>query len=395
MKRHWIKSRPWSRTILPAVGFVALAVATLTGCKKHSAAEIQAMDPSQAGAQSADQSAGTACTRDTECKGSRVCEGGSCVNPPLDEAILADLSAGSVSLPVVKAVLASRQCYELPGLAAKMSELSGRGEARDQAVSTFAIELAAGDSRFDDGAAAYGEWLLRVRDHAKLCGRKLENDDIAKLTKGVKARVSEPEVEKAMSTHDCGKLTAVDKGKLWPFKHRFSLEVFQREFGEAEVTRRLWVKMLTQYKTECVKRLSERQKIAVDAQVDKLERIVGLDDNILIGLRNKLLDAIEKNDAHSVLSYSRAVTEREAQLDQRNAASYKAKLATMQAELKNQKAELASVQAASKVAVNNVQAMPATTGQGSQVTLKDVNDAANTTVKTVEAVQTVGSLFGF
>lgn len=373
-----------------------LAACTAAGCAKHSMADLQAMDAKNQNA-AGQPAGGTACTTDNDCKGDRICEAGACVNPPLDELILVDLSAGSVALPVVEAVLASRQCYELPGLAGKMTELSGRGEERAQAVSTFAVELAAGDSRFDDGAAAYGEWVLRIRDHAELCGRKLDNAEIANITKGIQARVSEAEVEKAMASHDCGKLTAVDAGKLWPFKHRFAQEVYTRQFGEAEVTRRLWIKMLGQYKTECIKRLSERQKIAVDAQVDKLERIVGLDDSMLIDLRNKLLDAIEKNDANSVLSYSRAVTEREAQLDQRNAAAYKAKLATMQAELKAQKAELASVQAAGQVAVNNVQAAPAKagTGQGSQVTLKDINDAANTTVKTVEAVQTVGSLFGF
>jgi hypothetical protein len=69
----------------------------------------------------------------------------------------------------------------------------------------------------------------------------------------------------------------------------------------------------------------------------------------------------------------------------------------MRLELKRKDVKLASVQKAGRAASQKATAATAAGGNkaGQGVSVQDVNNAINTTVKAVDAVQTVGSLFGF
>jgi hypothetical protein len=272
-----------------------LIVATMSmvavGCvKRYSADELGSPGNASNGSSSAATS-GAGCSKDADCKGDRVCDEGECVGPGMSLEHVKAAALGSVSIETIDAVLATRKCQPLSGLDPKIEELTTPGEEQAEAVSAFTLQLAAESKQFRGASEAYGAWIMRVRDYKRLCGAKLDKLTVAALTETARATVTEEAVEKAMRSADCSTLTMVDAGNMWPFKQRFSLEVVGRKFTDAEVTRRLWIKMLSSYKKECVKRLSERQKIAVEAQVDKLQRIVGLDDNILVDLRGKLLDA--------------------------------------------------------------------------------------------------------
>lgn len=326
------------------------------------------------------------CSQDSDCKGDRGCVKGKCV----DTKLLRAMKRGEVGIRVVKA--ATQECKKIKGLLPKISSLTSIDERME-----FGKKLQEEDEKLSTARSAYGQWLLAVGVYTKKCQVEA---DLASIVEGA-GPVSEDEVDKAVKNADCRALQAMDQLSLLPFRERFAEEVMKRSFADAEITRRLWIDTLNEYETNCNKRLSRRETAALGATREKLNRIIGLDDETLIRLRSSLLTAMEKGDANSVLSYSRAVSEREKVLDSMHAAEYDARLKSIE---QNVDKLASNTKQASKSGGGGGQARPATAKQGSGggTTLQDVNNtintvnnAVNTTKSAVDTTKAVMGLFGF
>ncbi|MBW2454164.1 MAG: hypothetical protein JRI68_06625 [Deltaproteobacteria bacterium] len=342
------------------------------------------------GAPNAAQPAG--CQSDSGCKGDRVCRAGTCV-AGLSKELQQRIAQGDISTEALTAAAKTKPCTELPGLAPKLDELSAKLDQREP----FMNELAAAGPAAGDPQVSYGLWLLSLEHYGDTCGGAAASTNLGMLSHGSGAVVSEAMVDEAVRGHDCGQLMTFESIQLWPFKRRFTGEVAGRKFEPAEVTRRLWLDTLKQFKTECVKRLSRRKAVALDARMAKLERIVGLDDPTLIELRTKLLTAMEAGNAEEILAYTRAVTERETSLDSRNAAVYEAKLRDTEKDLANDRARLilaqqdaAKAREAAAAAAKAGNKPPAGTEPNA---LDDAKKAIDTTHDAIEALEAAKQLF--
>ncbi len=325
------------------------------------------------------------CRADDECKGDRVCRAGTCV-AGINAALRQRIAEGDVSPEALSAAAKTQPCTELPGLAPKLVELDSDLAKRQP----FMDQLAAAGAAPGDPQAAYGLWLLSLQRYGVTCGGVAASADYAKLSQGSGAVVGEAMVDEALRGDDCGALMTFESMQLWPFKRRFTQEVAGRNFEPAEVTRRLWVDTLKQFKTECVKRLSRRQTMALNAQVAKLERIVGLDDGTLVTLRSRLLTAMESGNAEEILAYTRAVTERETSLDSRNAAVYEAKLRDTEKDLATDRARLVVAQ---KEAAEARQVAAAATQTGKTPPAAAEPNVLDDAKKAIEAVDAARQLF--
>jgi hypothetical protein len=381
-----------------AVPAATLVAALSIACGRPGAMPAQPMQPSVAR---------TGCQTDNDCKGARVCKAGACVSSGMSAAILANIDAGDVSVEALRAAVQNQDCHPFSGLEPMLERIA---DTRERGI--FMSKLASHSAGRKEPEKAFGEWLLLVNKRAQLCPG-ISDDQLASVSRNSNASVSEKVVDEAVRNKDCTTLTTINAIDLWPFEHRFVNEVAKRRFQDAEVTRRLWLETLETFEKECNKGLTRRQSTEVSAAADKLRRIVGLDDELLIGLRSKLMTAIADGHADDVQKYLSAVTEREKALDGRNAAMYEAKMRTIKAELAEARAE-AKVAAAAAAAQPARPAKPAAGGtnaggtkaggttagatkpSGAEPSTADqINDAVETTKAAADAVNVARSLFGF
>ncbi len=333
------------------------------------------------------------CKDDKDCKGGRVCEKGSCVSPSgMTADVKGRIDDGEVTLDLLRAAVDAKDCYEFRGLEHALKQLSDSAGYRTK----LAAHLAENDEKAADPASALGEWLLLVERRSQICKSGASRDQLLAVSSDTGAFVDEKIVDKAVKETDCAVLSSVNGLGLWPFESRFVGEVANRDFTKAEVTRRLWIDTIETFTKECGKRLSRREVIEVEAVSDKLRRIVGLDDELLIGLRSKLMAAMEKGDAEAVRSYLASVTEREKALDSRNAAALEAKMRTIQADFEKAREEAkASATAAATPAKGSKKPQPGAATEPGAKPAEQIRDAVETTKAAVEAVDVARSLFGF
>lgn len=359
---------------------VALAAVLLISC---------AMGPiTQGVGMSTPTGTGGGCQTDTECKGGRVCKAGACVSAGMSDSMRARIDAGDLSTEALQAAVQSNDCHPFPGLEPLLQRIADKEERG------FFMEKLAARSAHKEPAKAFGQWLLLVDRRSSLCPEGVTRDQLVAAADGTDASVTEKEVDEAVRNTDCSTLASINSIDLWPFEQRFVNEVAKRRFQEAEVTRRLWLDTLETFEKECHKRLSRRESTEVNTSADKLRRIVGLDDELLIGLRSQLMTAISEGKADAVQKYLSAVTEREKALDGRNAAMYEAKMRTIKAELAEARADAkaASAVAAAQpanAATTTTSASPGTNAAG------QVKDAVEATKTAADAVNVARSLFGF
>lgn len=257
--------------------------------------------------------AAAGCTKDEECKGGRICQSGKCVTS-VDEELVANIEEGGVSYDALLALSKAKHCVESEGIDEAMKTLAK--EPTDDEIESLAERIGVADSDLDQ-SQLFGEWLLAAYNYKKLCKSDLKARRVAKAAESLAAVVTEDTVEKAVEGYDCTTLSLIHRAEMWPFAQRMSEEVVARKFSDAEITRKLWLDTLKTFGKECKKRLNRRQKIAVDSQIDKLNGIIGLDDSLLVDLRTKLLAAMESADAAEIATLSKAISEREAVLDNR------------------------------------------------------------------------------
>jgi hypothetical protein len=138
------------------------------------------------------------------------------------------------------------------------------------------------------------------------------------------------------------------------------------------------------------------------ARIAKLDRIIGLDDQVLIELRSKMLTSLENGDSQQILAYSRAISEREKVLDSRHAAEYEEKLRDIEAAVVQQGRELAvartqAAAAAASAATASAASTPAQrTDKTADLAQKTANvaQAAKNVHDTVKTARSIGKMFG-
>lgn len=238
---------------------------------------------------------------------------------------------------------------------------------------------------------AITEWLALAHEYQQLCGvdvgEGLDADDHVHTA----PPIQEAQVETWVKKGRCGVMMGVESLQLWPFGERFAREVKNGDFSSAEVTRALWRETLADYKARCGEKLSRRQEITVDTRITKLDRIIGLDDSILIDLRSKMLAALDKEDTRAILDYSRAITEREIALDSRHADQYEEKLRSIEASV----AQIVASQGESKSGQGGESAKPdksAETARKAANVAKTAKSVAETAESTRRVLKTFGVL---
>ncbi len=338
-------------------------------------------------ARSAEAAPGAGCASDADCKGGRACQAGACVTRA-DPATVRAVETGSVATAHLSALSQGRQCVSAPGLAAAVDEAASFTSGAE--LETLIDKLGADSTR--PPGESLGDWLLAVHDYSRTCNVAVNAERLGQSASRLSAAVSEKTVEDAAKRSDCRQLTGINTLGLWPFEQRFSQEVVARKFSDAEITRKVWLETMKTFGDDCQKRLSQREKIGVATVIERLEGVIGLDDTMLIGLRTKLLAAMEKGDASAIAALSQAVSEREASLGSRRAASdLKAEMKKL--ELRQRIAEKKMAQQATAAAA--APAAPAAAGAPPGAGGPTAADAVNAVNTGREAVNIARSLFGF
>lgn len=256
------------------------------------------------------------------------------------------------------------------------------------------------------GNAPAAEWNVLARQYVAQCHA---NDasmlgDLDALESTALA-VDERLVDLALAQKRCGVLTSLEAGDRWPYEFTFAVQLQARDFVGAEVTRVLWRETLMQYLADCSANVSRRQRVATQARLTRLDRIVGLDDEILIDLRGKMLTALEKGNSTAVMEYSRAITDREKALDSRNAAVYDAKFAAIAAVVSEQAEQLKQVKglaasASAAAAAATTTAAPAVGGRSGNesdeiaATAENIAKTAKSVHETAKTAKALGKMFG-
>ena len=332
------------------------------------------------------------CKDDKDCKAGRVCEKGACVSPSgMTADVKGRIDDGEVTLDLLRAAVDAKDCYEFRGLENALKQLSDSAGYRTKLMA----HLVDSDEKATEPVSALGEWLLLVERRSQICKSGASREQLLAVSSDTGAFVDEKIVDKAVKETDCAVLSSVNGLGLWPFESQFVGEVANRDFAKAEVTRRLWLDTIETFTKECGKRLSRREVIEVDAVSDKLRRIVGLDDELLIGLRSKLMAAMEQGNAEAVRSYLASVTEREKALDSRNAAALEAKMKTIQADFEKAREEAKASATAAAPAKGSKKPQAGAATQPGAKPAEQIRDAVETTKAAVEAVDVARSLFGF
>jgi hypothetical protein len=180
---------------------------------------------------------------------------------------------------------------------------------------------------------ALTEWLVLAARYQALCGLSLEPTAEPAQYIGASTPIESTVIERAIAETRCAFLAEADAQQAWPYEARIGEEVLLREFNEAEVTRRQWKAAVQEYLRSCEGRLGSRERVRAEATIERLDRMIGLDDPMLMELRSNLMDAMEAGDHEKVLAYARAVAQRETLLDAQGAARHRAKLAALEGEL--------------------------------------------------------------
>lgn len=295
-----------------------------------------------------------------------------CIQGTCQARILRQIEEGDVSIAAVNAALSSKKCRPMPGMAPTLDKLKTSEEFR----ASFPSKLAAGfgGKHKVKPMHAYGVWLASTSSWARRCGVET---DLRSLSEG--AYVSDKDIDAKLKAGHCNTLADIDTLNLWPYQRRFATEVVKNDYSAAEVTRRVWIKVIESVESKCKGKLDLRAQTALEARREKLQGVVGLDDEILIGLRGKLLAAMEGGDAEAARSYTRAITDREKALDARNAGRYEARLHALQDSVSHQATQ-----------------RKATQGKGGSYrdTLQDVKDTVDTARDAARTTREVMGLFG-
>jgi hypothetical protein len=231
-------------------------------------------------------------------------------------------------------------------------------------------------------AEALTQWLVLAHQYQQICD--LHGDETTEARSYVTESVplKEATVDAALAARRCAFLLSVDDLKVWPYEVRMGREILGRQFEDAEITRRLWIDVLDELGTSCGADLDRRGRIRLEAQRERLDRIVGLDDPTLIDLRTKMLEALEGGEQEKVLAYARAVSDREKALDSRRAAEYDAKLAEIERKVAEQGQQLQSGEAVTASRVVDASGNAADTATNVANTAK----AAATTVNVLRSL---------
>jgi hypothetical protein len=317
---------------------------------------------------------GDACVRDSQCGNAALCDSGRCASrTTLAQADRERLKGGDVAIDLLQHALATGSCPEIPGLRRQLIDAFD-ADKRDHLVKSLATSPVG-----DDAQSRFATWLILVDRLGQRCTPVTSRDYLGGLALEARASAAEADVEKWVAEPQCETLASLDRLKLWPFEMRFSAEIGRREFAPAEVTRRLWLATFKKLDAQCSLAMDQRMKVGVQASIEKLERIVGLDDPMLIDLRSRLLDALAKNDSQAASHYALAVSEREKALDARNAAAYDAKVKGLQEELAKAPHKEPPSDSSTSVAS----------------TLDTINKGVDTAKKVTETVQLARKVFGF
>ena len=252
------------------------------------------------------QPGGLGCQSDNECEDSHYCNSGACLSRKLTDEMLAKIEAGDVSLQTLEALDRDPNCHPLPGLQPTLKRIEDTEERN-----AFVSELAGNSSSVADRSDAFVQWLQLADNHVTKCPGDVNREHLIVTAQDSNVSVTEAFVDTALQQPDCAALTSVNRLRLWPFERRLVHEVSERKFQQAEVTRRLWLDTLKTFSSVCKEQLSRREATTVTTSIDKLDRIVGLDDDVLIGLRDKLMTAMENGDADSVRAYVDTIAKRE------------------------------------------------------------------------------------
>ena len=234
-------------------------------------------------------------------------------------------------------------------------------------------------------AEALTEWLVLAHQYQEICDLRGDetSDAMSYVTESVP--LAEKTVDSALTQGRCAFLLSVDQLQVWPYEVRMGREVLGRQFEDAEITRRLWLDVLGEFGEKCGEALDRSGRERLEAQKERLGRIVGLDDPSLIDLRSKMLEALETGESDKVVAYAKAVSEREKALDSRRAAEYDAKLAEIEKKVADQDAQLAQAQAG--VVATTQQA--ADTSANVAQTAQNVETAARATKAAVGVLRTL------
>jgi hypothetical protein len=296
---------------------------------------------------------------------------------------------------------------------AGLEVVAARGECKDYGDFDESMALARKEQwselepRVREGALdrdPVPEWLVLAHHYAQGCARSGGDDQAAPQDLlAVYTPLPEALVDRALEQKRCGFLLSLDELELWPYEIRFGQELQERDFAGAEVTRAVWRDSLSAYLDACGDNVSRRQKISAQTRITKLDRIIGLDDSVLIELRSKMLTALERGQADQIIAFSRAINEREKDLDSRHAELYEEKLRDVEAAVAMQKQELAAVRNDSRKAAATTPSAtptpasePTKTDKTADLAQKTANVAktAKNVHDTVKTAKSIGKMFG-
>lgn len=313
---------------------------------------------------------------------------------PAQKLAATDQAAATVVAPVAKGepgtyTIANLERVLALGSCEKVGDLNGAlSKARDWDADTVASQVADGDTVRE---SALTEWLVLASRYQTNCNHRGPDGQNARdLLVGAPV-MSETTVERALKGQRCTFLGAMDSSEAWPFPRRFADEVAGSDFQAAEITRVLWLQSLEGYLQTCGQGLSARERVTAETRVKKLDRIIGLDDEILIDLRSKMVASLQAGNADAVLSFSRAVNEREKALDGGHAADYDAKLASIEAMVVAQKNEPKSAQPAS---VDKKGSSAVDKSANAAKAAANIAATAESAAKAAKATRSVMKLFG-
>ncbi|MBN2717286.1 MAG: hypothetical protein JXX14_15640 [Deltaproteobacteria bacterium] len=312
---------------------------------------------------------GNMCIRDDDCGQDMYCENQICTEGP----ILKSIEQGNVSISAVRVALRHLPtCIELPGLNRTLVVLKENPAAKEKWMEQlFRIEPASGS-----GANAYSVWLQLIDRYQEKCGGAHE---LSQISSGASIE-SEHSIDDYLKSGNCEKLQTTNRLRLWPYESRFASEALRRDFSAAEVTRRVWLDTLKTFERNCGTNFSRRDLMQIQMQEEKLMQIIGLNDNVLIDLRDKMLSALEAGDPNAVVSWSKAIAEREKVLDVRNSEIYEARIRDIETDLLAQRQQQSTPH---HNATTSQQPSGSNNGIGK---LEKVDKVLETTEKTIDTV---------
>jgi len=167
--------------------------------------------------------------------------------------------------------------------------------------------------------ALWGRWAVELYKFNKRCQAGIDEHALDVLVERKHAFLEEALLSSAIRESDCDAIVAVERMEAWPFPFDLAEQLIAGKFHNAEVTRQLWIQTLSQSISSCAQALTDRDKTSIRVHQDRLERLIKLDDELLIDLRKRLSVAIAAGHADEASELAAAISEREAALDTREA----------------------------------------------------------------------------